>query len=241
MNPVCHRALSLLACMLLPTLAQAGAFSISPIRVELSRASRSMVLTITNGGDKSTVVQTQIASWSQAENEDRLEPTKDVIASPPIFTLAPGATQLVRIYLRGEPGAVRETTYRIVLSEVLPAQEAGMSGARFALKLSVPIFVQSLKEGKPRIEWSAKRASQGRLELSITNTGDRHIQVQRIALGDAADPDIRFAGLLYVLPGERRSVMLSPEKGRAIGTGRMRLTAETDFGALEDDVSIDLP
>jgi len=241
MHPFFRRALLLLACGLLPALAQAGALSISPIRVELSGASRSMVLTITNGGTRSTVVQTQLASWSQEDNEDRLEPTRDLIASPPIFTVAPGATQLVRIFLRREPASAREAAYRIVLSEVLPAQEAGMSGARFALKLSLPIFVQSAKEAAPRIEWSAKRAADGRLELSIRNSGDRHIQVQRIALGDAADPDIRFAALLYVLPGERRSLMLSPEKGRTIGADRMRLLAQTDFGALQGDLSIDRP
>jgi fimbrial chaperone protein len=79
----CFQLLLLAACSLLPVTVSAGSFSVSPIRIELSSAQRSAVLTIRNGGDQPVVVQAQLVDWSQADNEDRLEPTNDLIASPP--------------------------------------------------------------------------------------------------------------------------------------------------------------
>jgi fimbrial chaperone protein len=243
-NPMCLAIFrfGLAACFFASAASYAGSISVSPVRIDLSTAQRSVALNVHNDGDQSAVVQTQLMSWTQAQNEDRLEPTNDVIASPPIFTIGPGASQIVRVALRRAPDAARETPYRILLNEVPGPPQPGFTGAQFALKISLPIFVAAAAATSPLLQWSAVRGADGGVSLALVNAGAKHIQIQRIELaGPAGEADAKFAGLLYVLPGQRRSVTLKPEPGRTIANGRIRIKAQTDAGPLDADVLLEKP
>nr|HET7860211.1 fimbria/pilus periplasmic chaperone [Caldimonas sp.] len=214
-------AVSLLAATMA---ASAGSLSISPIRVDIAPGQRSVTLIVRNDGDQTTLVQTQLAAWSQADNEDRLEPTTDLLASPPIFELVPGGVQIVRLALRRPADADRERSYRIVVSEVPGPPQPGFTGATFALKLSLPVFVDA----------------DGSLVLAATNTGAKHVQVRAVdVLHDGPGVDARHAGLWYVLPGQRRIVTVAPLPGRAIAPDRVRIHADTDAGIVAADVVLD--
>jgi fimbrial chaperone protein len=45
----------------------------------------------------------QLFAWSQDAGQDILQPTTDLLVSPPVFTVQPGQSQLLRIALRGAP------------------------------------------------------------------------------------------------------------------------------------------
>lgn len=231
----------LVACLLTPFSVSAGSLSVTPIRIELSSAQRSVALTVRNGGDQSTVVQAQLVAWSQADNDDRLEPTTDILASPPIFTVAPGASQIVRIALRRAPDAARERSYRVLVTEVPGKPQPESTGAQFALKISLPIFVDATgAKTSPQLEWSGSRTAKGELTLIAVNTGTKHIQVKAIEVTkDGSDPDARFAGLWYILPGQRRTVTIKPSDGHTIAADRVRIKAETDAGPLAADVVLE--
>ena len=231
----------LVACLLTPFSVMAGSLSVTPIRVELSSAQRSVALTVRNEGDQPTVVQAQLVAWSQLDNEDRLEPTIDLLASPPIFTVAPGASQIVRIALRRAPDAARERSYRVLVTEVPGKPQPESAGAQFALKISLPIFVDaSGAKTAPKLEWSGTRTAKGELALTAVNTGAKHIQVQAIEVtGAGSDPDARFAGPWYILPGQRRTLTMRPSEGHTIAADRVRLKAETDAGPLAADVVLE--
>jgi fimbrial chaperone protein len=234
-----RRAIFLLAVWLLaPCSVVAGSLSVTPIRIELSSAQRSVALTVRNEGDQPTVVQGQLVSWSQADNDDRLDPTTDILASPPIFTVAPGASQILRIALRRPPDAAVERSYRVLVTEVPGKPQPGFTGAQFALKISLPIFVEaSGAKTSPHLEWSGVRTGNGELALTAANTGTRHIQVQAVEVTrEGSDPDARFAGLWYILPGQRRTVTIAPIDGRTIAADRVQIKAETDAGPLAADV-----
>jgi fimbrial chaperone protein len=219
----------------------AGSLSVTPIRIELSSAQRSVALTVRNDGDQPTVVQAQLVAWSQADNDDRLEPTTDILASPPIFTVTPGASQVLRIALRTAPDAARERSYRVLVTEVPGKPDPAFTGAQFALKISLPIFVAaSTAKTTPQLEWSGVRTAKGDLALTAVNTGGKHIQVQAIEVTSAAsEPDARFAGLWYILPGQRRTVTIKPSDGHTIAADRVRVKAETDAGPLAADVVLE--
>jgi fimbrial chaperone protein len=231
----------LAACLLAPFSAMAGSLSVTPIRIELSSAQRSVALTVRNDGDQSTVVQAQLVAWSQVDNDDRLEPTTDILASPPIFTVAPGASQILRIALRRAPDAARERSYRILVTEVPGKPQPEFTGAQFALKISLPIFVDaSGAKTSPQLEWSGARTAKGELALTAVNTGAKHIQVQAIEVTkEGSDPDARFAGLWYILPGQRRTVTIKPSDGHTIAADRVRVKADTDAGPLAADVVLE--
>jgi fimbrial chaperone protein len=230
--------LLLVACLLTPFSVVAGSLSVTPIRVELSSAQRSVALTVRNDGDQPTVVQAQLVAWSQVDNDDLLEQTTDILASPPIFTVAAGASQVVRIALLRAPDAARERSYRVLVTEVPGKPQADSTGAQFALKISIPIFVDaSGAKTSPQLEWSALRTAKGELALTALNTGAKHIQVQAIEVTRAgSDPDARFGGLWYILPGQRRTITIKPGDGHTIAADQVRVKAETDAGPLAADV-----
>ena len=231
----------LVACLLTPFSVMAGSLSVTPVRIELSSAQRSVALTVRNDGDQPTVVQAQLVAWSQVDNDDRLEPTTDILASPPIFTVAPGASQILRIALRLAPDAARERAYRVLVTEVPGKPQPESAGAQFALKISLPIFVDaSGPKTAPQLEWSGIRTTKGELALTAVNTGAKHIKVQTIEVTRAGtDPDARFAGLWYILPGQRRTVTITPNDGHTIAAGRVQVKAETDAGPLAADVVLE--
>jgi fimbrial chaperone protein len=231
-------AVSLLAATMA---ASAGSLSISPIRVDIAPGQRSVTLIVRNDGDQTTLVQTQLAAWSQADNEDRLEPTTDLLASPPIFELVPGGVQIVRLALRRPADADRERSYRIVVSEVPGPPQPGFTGATFALKLSLPVFVDAAtSKAAPQLVWTGAVDADGSLVLAATNTGAKHVQVRAVdVLHDGPGVDARHAGLWYVLPGQRRIVTVAPLPGRAIALDRVRIHADTDAGIVAADVVLD--
>jgi fimbrial chaperone protein len=233
--------LLLVAVLLTPFSVMAGSLSVTPVRIELSSAQRSVALTVRNDGDQATVVEAQLVAWSQADDDDRLEPTIDILASPPIFTVAPGASQILRIALRRAPDAARERSYRVLVTEVPGKPQPESAGAQFALKISLPIFVDaSGAKTSPQLEWSATRTAKGELALSAVNSGAKHIRVQAIEVTSTGSaPDANFAGLWYILPGQRRTVTIKPSDGHTIATDRVRIKAETDAGPLASDVVLE--
>ena len=237
------RCFFILACLIAPHSLFAGSLSVSPIRIDLSSAQRSVALTVRNESDQPTVVQAQLVAWSQTENDDRLEPTSDILASPPIFTVASGGAQIVRVALRRAPDPARELAYRILVTEVPGKPQADFTGAQFALKISLPIFVGAAgAKTSPQLEWSAIRTPNGDLALSAVNKGAKHIQVQSIEVSrPGAEADAKFTGLWYILPGQHRTVVMKPSTGRAIPADRVQLTAETDAGPLAADVLLVQP
>ena len=54
----------------------------------------------TQRGRRASPVQVETLVWSQAAGEDKLEPTKDLLVSPTVFTLPPRGSQLVRVALQ---------------------------------------------------------------------------------------------------------------------------------------------
>lgn len=228
--------------MLFASATSAGSLSVSPIRIELGAGQRSVTVTVRNDGEQATLVQTQLVAWTQADNQEHLEPTAELLASPPIFNIAPAGVQILRIALRRPADADRERSYRLLVTEVPGAPQPGFSGAQFALKISLPIFVDAaVAKATPQVAWSATRDAAGALVLTAFNSGSKHIQVHTVDVtGDGAGSEGRFAGLWYILPGQRRSVTIAPAPGRTIGAaGRVRIRAETDAGALAADVALD--
>jgi fimbrial chaperone protein len=221
--------------------ALAGSLSVSPIRVDIAPGQRSVTLIVRNDGEQTTLVQTQLVAWSQADNEDRLEPTTDLLASPPIFELVPGGVQTVRIALRRAADEDRERAYRIVVSEVPGPPQPGFTGATFALRLSLPVFVDAaVAKAVPQVVWTGNLAADGSVALTATNTGTKHVQVRTVdVLHDGPGVDARHAGLWYVLPGQRRTVTIAPLPGRTIATDRVRIHADTDAGIVAADVVLD--
>ena len=174
-------ACGLAACLVaLSPAAPAGTFSISPLRVDLSSSTKTAALTVRNEDATEVVVQADGMAWSQPGGEDTLVATRDLLVSPAVFTLAPGAQQLVRVALRRAPDPARELSYRLIIQEVpqaaAPITRASKRSARWRAELrrasfASPIATCSSRMGydiaaaPPRSPIRLSPAGAGRLDL----------------------------------------------------------------------------
>ena len=96
----------------------AASFVVNPVRVSLSANQRIVALTVRNNGSAPLQVQAQPMRWLVQGEADQYETTDQLLVSPPLFALEPGATQIVRVGLRIPHTGALEQSYRLYLSEV---------------------------------------------------------------------------------------------------------------------------
>ena len=129
-----------LAFLALAQPACAQGITVAPVNVQMGPGQKATVLTVVNQGDRETSFQIRAFGWQQNQaGDDQLAPTDELLASPPLATVAPGATQIVRLVLR-RPPQTREATYRIFFDQLTPPGEAGR--VHVALRLSIPVFAE---------------------------------------------------------------------------------------------------
>ena len=215
----------------------AGSIAVNPVRVTLSATQTTGALVVRNSGAEPSVVQLQIVSWSQQEGKDVYVPTKDLLATPPIFTVPAGGSQTVRVGLRQGSDPRREGSYRLIMQEVPPPPKPEFRGLQVALRLSVPIFVAPAVASSPTLAWRANLTSQGDLNVTAANTGNAHVQVLRFKLSSAGVelPQTVPSEAAYILPEQHRAWNLKLPSIPAAGS-TLRVVAQTDAGDMQADV-----
>jgi fimbrial chaperone protein len=219
--------------------ASAGSFSVNPVRATLSAKQPVGSLVVHNNGSEATVVQLETVSWAQEGGKDVYTPTKDILATPPIFTVPAGGSQVVRVGMRRGAEPQRELTYRLFLQEVPPAR-TDVQGLRVVLRVGVPVFVTPAVAATPLLRWQAVRTGDGGLKVRLTNSGNAHIQVakSKLMLSSGAQPLVVQDVPAYVLPGQSRDWVYKltplPPSGSPL-----RVTAQTDAGDMQAEVVVE--
>jgi fimbrial chaperone protein len=227
----------LLAFLLAAGAARAGSFSVSPVRVTLGAPERIVALTVRNSGDEPAVIQLQATSWSQRDGTDVYEMSRDLIATPPIFTVPAGGTQVVRVGLRGAADPRRESTYRLYLQEVSPPPPPDFVGTRVALRLGVPVFVAPALAATHAMQWKLLRGGDGTVLVLGLNHGSVHARIVSFRLSDASGGTAlaqrQVAADLHA--GQQRTWPLRNGELPPAGTP-LRLTATTERGDVHADL-----
>jgi fimbrial chaperone protein len=199
-------ALALVAA--LPLSALAGAFGVSPIRVDLDPASRTGLVNVTNDDDRKLSFQLKLFEWTQsATGEDDYAESGDLLFFPQIFTLEPRDRRLVRIGLKG-PLAERERAFRLFIEEMPDSSLPPGSGAQIAVRLrfGVPIFLSPGK-GESQPEVVGVDVSRGSVRVTIRNGGTRQVRFEEVAMVSGERTFAKTAGW-YVFPGVTRSFIV---------------------------------
>lgn len=216
--------------------AHAGSFSITPLRATLSAGQKVSSFTVTNSGHEATTIQLQTMSWTQdAEGKDVLVPTTDLLANPPIFTIAPQSKQVIRVGLRRPITENQEVTYRLLLNETPPALKPDFMGVNFALRMSVPLFIKPKNMVVPKLQWALFK-NETALLLKAENTGNAHSQVISIELKDHSDKTL-YKQLIsnYLLPTQKRQWPIPTDM--PIGS-TLKLLVETDGKPIEQNITV---
>jgi fimbrial chaperone protein len=206
---ILHRILIVILTSLFlsfPVPVLAGSFKAIPIKLFMDAKSKTAVLKIVNEGEEKVTVQLDTKKWTQDETgKDLYEETADIIVFPKMADIQKGEERIIRVGFKGKPEA-REQTYRIFAQE-LPVSKPGEMALKFALNLSIPLFIKPLKE---TTEWSVEAAglSEESLKIKVKNSGNSHIIVSKFkAVGyDQSGKETFSKDMVgwYTLAGETR-------------------------------------
>lgn len=202
-RPAFAGGLGALVALCWSAVAAGTAIELNPVRLTLSHAQPVAALTVRNASEEPVVLQLKTVAWTQEDGEDRYTPSRELLATPPIFPLAPGASQTVRVGLRHAPDAQRELAYRLYLREVPGAAPDG-TGVRISLRLGVPVFVSPLADAAaPRLRWRLEHAPDG-VWLHARNEGNAHVRVTQFSLAADGEMPVVHGDPAYILPGRGR-------------------------------------
>jgi fimbrial chaperone protein len=222
--------------LLSATAASAQSLMVLPVNIQMTPGQKATTLTVTNRGDAETAIQIRAYSWNQKDGEDTLAASDAVLVSPPLATIAPGATQTVRLILRQAPQGT-EATYRILVDQIPPPAAPGV--VRVVLRLSIPIFAQPVNRAVAHVHFHIEREA-GKLYLVALNDGGRHDVVREALLstGDGHTLKTTSSSSPYVLAGASRRWAIDTSASLPLLGDSVRMTAKADSGAIEQQVQV---
>ena len=218
------------------SVAFAQGLTVLPVTIHMSPGQQAAVLTLENHEAAEVSFQIRPFVWTEQSGEEKLDPTDQILASPPLGTVAPGSAQLVRIVVRRPPKDI-EGSFRILLDQIPPAAAPGT--VRVALRLSIPIFVEPQARIAPHLEWRVERAD-GKTYLAVTNTGTRHETIRDVSVKTAAGVPVKVETRVfpYVLSSATRRWRIE-STGVALANGEvLNMKATADTGNFEQSVSV---
>ena len=222
--------------------AQAASLSISPVLVTLDENKHSAALTLKNEGNETRVIQTELLSWTQQNGENIYTPSRDILVNPPITTLQPGQTQIIRIGLRRKAEKTHEQAYRLYISEVPSPSREDFTGLRIALRLGLAVFVSPKAKPIDKLNWQAARNPGGALQLTLLNSGNRHMRLSNLKVRDPSNGQQLAEwqqSPTTLLAGQSRQISLTlPASWQG---GQLSLVADTEEGLVESKVGLDQP
>jgi fimbrial chaperone protein len=231
------RLLLAFALLMMASAAQAAAvagINLVPITVTLDAQRPADAITLSNGTLDPKVFQAEVMVWSRENGVDQFAPAKDMRVNPPMFRVAAGAKQVVRVGLKSRAAAnsPTEKTYRLFLQEVpetapVTSAEAGGTTLRLLMRFGIPIFVKPSTPQPESLHWKAQYRQDGSIALSVHNDGNRHVKVSEIQL-ESAGKSIGTDSFAYVFSGETYIWTLKPDQ--PIPAGDASVSARTDNG-----------
>lgn len=228
-------ALAVLASLLWAALpAAAQSITALPVTIRMAPGERVAAVTVINQNDSEMSFQVRGYAWTQEGGEDRLVATDAIQVSPPLGTIPPNTTHVVRVLLRDAP-AGREATYRILLDQIPPPAQPGT--VRIALRLSIPIFAEPDTAVAPQLRWRVEHGARQSF-LVAENAGTLHEKVTGIALAGANGRAYSVERNVspYVLPGATRRWRILGAEPPASGT--LSLTGQSNAARLAVQVPI---
>lgn len=198
----------------------AAVFSVSPVRIFLQPKDKATAITLSNEGATEVVLQADMFQWKQLPGgEDDLTLSEDLIVSPPIIKLAPGAKQVVRLARLDLMPPSEQLTYRLIVREIpeIAAVKPTNVSLQIALALSMPVFITPAA-AKPAMQcdlppmtasdWQQRLLGQDGLTFSCKNQGNAHAQVRHAWLMQDGRLIARLDNGGYFLAGTQRGMQL---------------------------------
>jgi fimbrial chaperone protein len=216
--------------------AQGAALRVAPTSLALIAPDSAATLNLRNEDTSPVDVQIRVYRWSQADGIERLEPTTDVAASPPITTLAPKSDYIVRIVRVAKTAVVGEESYRLLVDELPDPSQRLPGTVNFVLRYSIPVFFTSPDSSPANVSW-VLRPRDNVMVLTARNAGVRHLRIVDLQLAYAGKTIASQSGLVGYVLGRGTNSWLLP-RGGAITGQSVTLSAQAANGTINAVVPV---
>ena len=234
-----RRAWSAVLALGLGMAAHASSLQISPVTVELPPGQGASSITLRNPGKTPIYGQVRVFRWNQSPDDDALEATDDLVASPPLIRIEPQGEQMIRLVRRDAGAVTQERNYRVLVDEIPDAEAAAGNGVNIRLRYSVPVFVEPAGRQVPtQLSWELRREG-GQWHLRVSNAGGRRAQLAavRIVTADGMAHEVNQGLLGYVLAGSARQWTIALDESFA---AEGRLTVRANVNAQPVEATLDV-
>lgn len=155
-------------------------FDVSPIRLELSADAPSAALTLRNRTDSPRLIEVTVMHWQRVDHQDSYSPSRAILANPPVFEVAPYASQIVRVGINTATATDTESSYRVYLTEVATGQR--QQQLQILLSVGIPVFIAPAGGANYQLKWQTIAVDDDNVELTVLNTGNSHIQLEPLQI-----------------------------------------------------------
>jgi P pilus assembly chaperone PapD len=121
----------------------------SPLFFWRSWRGAAATVTLRNNGAKPIATQIRVFRWIQEAGRERLEPTEDVVASPPAVELQPAQDYVARVVRVTKKPVEGEEAYRLFIDE-LPEAPQGQRTVNLVVRHSIPLFFDAPGNSRAR-------------------------------------------------------------------------------------------
>jgi fimbrial chaperone protein len=219
------------------TPAKAGSLQVEPVLVDVTAPGAASTLSLRNVGTATINAQIRVFRWSLVNGEEKLEPTDDVVASPPTVVLAPNAKNIARIVRVSKQPVVGEESYRLLIDQLPDLSQQKNGAINLMVRYSIPVFFGAAGKKIPAVVWSV--AVKGdKVTLAARNTGDRRLRISALTLRDANGRNVSLGNGLagYALGQSTKSWTI---KGHGFSPqGSASISAQSDGGPIRAVASI---
>jgi fimbrial chaperone protein len=210
---------------------QATELRVEPVLLEMNAPSVAGSLTIQNEDKVEVSVQTRILRWSQADGKETLEPTSDVVASPPTIKLAPQAENIVRVVRVSKQPVIGEESYRVIVDQLPNLRARQNNTINILVRQSIPVFFRAAELAPPSVSWSYRHEA-GKLVIYARNSGEERLRIANLRIDDGAGHSLNFGNGLagYALGRSTMSWIFNSAPNNFGLSGSASITAQSDKG-----------
>ena len=221
-----------------PAFVSASSLQATPIIVELRSPTATTTMTLKNDSKESINAQVRVMRWSQAEGKEKLEPTADFVASPPMTAIGAGSEQTIRLVRVSKAPVGAEESYRVIVDEIPDPAKRKIGQIAIAVRYSIPAFVIPGQPTDAKVTWTIERSAAG-AALIATNAGSRRMKVMGLKLKDQSNATVSLGDGLngYVLARSSMRWTLPATAAKLGSNGPIAISARSDIGPINAQVS----
>src|SRR5215813_12238316 len=137
-----------------PTLVAAAALQVSPVSLDIPAPSAAATIKLRNVGPAPLNAQLRVFRWTQENGEEKLEPTNDVVASPPVARLPAKSEHVVRLVRLSKQPITKGESYRLLVDELPDPSRNKNRVVAMVLRYSIPVFFYPTDLEGAKLIWS---------------------------------------------------------------------------------------